>query len=165
MSRLLLRCDYKQSIGEKIMKKLIMLLILGTFVSCATMTEKIPGYTQDQISAKRAELKGKNRNEIISILGKPVVEGLCYGGDAVGVGTPMYRMVYLKKETARYVFAMDMNSKKTDLKCTMVDLRKNDDGSYSYSGFSAMAQTGCNKSYGAITKTRDRSKCEQIYKN
>ena len=67
-------------------KKLIIIFMMSLVGSCASMNEKLPGYTQAQLEKKKSDLKGSTRSEMIQKLGKPVAEGLCYSGSKIGVG-------------------------------------------------------------------------------
>lgn len=146
------------------MKKKLGLLLLLSLGSCASLTENLPGYTTNQINAKK-NLHGMDRDQLIAELGRPVAEGQCYGGGKIGVGQAAYKMIYLKKPTPKYLYAMEIADKKASINCTMMTLRKNKEGKYVYSSYMTMGQTLCNKSYGAIHSTLDRKKCERIYKN
>ena len=73
-------------------------------------------------------------------------------------------MVYLKKDTPRYSHALDMTSETASVKCTLVTLDKVESGEFKFRGVGGvMDQTDCNKSYGAIKRIRDQSKCRKIF--
>jgi hypothetical protein len=141
----------------KFMKILIMLFFTLSLVSCATMTETIPGYDDATLSSKAKELKGSNRDELVASLGKPISEGLCNHYDST-----LYKMVYLRKNMPRYSYALDKTNKKVSMKCALLTLRTNDgkDGQHRWSG-RWMSQTMCNHKTGQIDSVR---KCKQIYK-
>ena len=124
-------------------------LLILNLVSCASMNEKIKGHSAAEIQAMSKTLKGKNRKEIIKILGKPIAEGFCNDGAARKKVTLIYR----KEDSVRYKHALDMTTEKYDLKCTMLDLTKKVNGEYVYSGLgSTMDLVSCNQKSGYIER-------------
>jgi hypothetical protein len=147
--------------------KVIMYLALGLgLISCASMNEKINGYSESDIYAKKNQLEGQDRDGMIAILGKPVAEGLCYAGSGIGVGKERYSMVYRKTDSVRYKHALDMTSEKYIMKCTLIHLNKKVNGKYVFSGLGGIiGQTMCNQKSGVINRVRNPKMCKTIYKS
>lgn len=98
--------------------KLFILLLLT--ISCSSKKEIVQGYEGAKLQKALKAVQGKNQKEILKILGKPAIHGVCKSCGQKQI----YRMVYLKKDSARFYLELSYNTD-MEVDCFVLDLMFN----------------------------------------
>jgi hypothetical protein len=93
-------------------------IILTLFLfSCASKKEVIQGYDGKKLKSALQKIQGKNPKEILKLLGRPALHGICYNCGQKKV----YRIIYLKKDFAKFYLDLSYNTD-MEVDCFVLDL-------------------------------------------
>lgn len=99
------------------------ILFLCTFLfiaSCSSQKIVVQGYDNKELAKALRQIQGKTPKEVLKKLGLPAIHGACKKCGTKG----LYRIIYLKKDMARFYLDISYNTD-MEVDCFVLDLLPN----------------------------------------